>query len=93
MRNQSFRVNHPSDNSLVTSLKRGITQKPYLVVTLENTVRHEALLDTAADITLMSIALFNRLKTIMHQKGKNLKLHLCSFNIQPYTPEGPLLHI
>ncbi|KAL7399981.1 hypothetical protein ABVT39_004798 [Epinephelus coioides] len=75
------------------SRKKGVAHKFYLSMTLEDELVHEALLDTAADITLMSATLFNTLRAIARRSNKELKLQACSLEVQPYGPHSTTLKV
>lgn len=65
--------------------EKGNAQKFYLDITLERELDQEALLDTAADITLMSAALFHRLRARVKKSNRDLELLPCDLDVQPYT--------
>lgn len=59
----------PVQQFLADLVKKGVARKFYLSTTLENKLTHEALLDTAANITLMSSVLFDKLRSIARLPG------------------------
>ncbi|CAJ1057766.1 hypothetical protein LDENG_00238730%2C partial [Xyrichtys novacula] len=71
--------------------EKGIAQKFYINTVLENELQHEALLDTAADITLMSSTLFNRLRNMVQQSNRDIKLQPCAMEIRPYSTDSTTL--
>ena len=71
--------------------KTGLQDKPHLQVTLERQFIQEALLDTAADITVMSKGLFNELQAHLRRSGREIKLSCRPITIRPYTKEGTTL--
>ena len=71
--------------------KRGLHNKPSLQVTLERQFIQEALLDTAADITVMSKGLFNELQAHLRRSGREIRLSCRPITIRPYTKEGTTL--
>ena len=71
--------------------KKGPQNKPSLQVTLERQFIQEALLDTAADITVMSKGLFNELQAHLRRSGREIKLSCRPITIRPYTKEGTTL--
>ena len=64
---------------------RGEYRKLYLSVTLEHHTVHEALLDTAADITVMSSALFRSLQETVRRNNRQIKLCHHPITILPYS--------
>ena len=68
--------------------EKGLARKFYLTTVLERLVTCEALLDTAADITLMSAALFNALKTAITNPNMTVKLQQCAIQVQAYSTVG-----
>ncbi|KAL7384009.1 hypothetical protein ABVT39_022583 [Epinephelus coioides] len=85
----------PFQQFLCHLTEKGDARKFYLSMTLENELHevHEALLDTAADITLMSATLFNTLRAIAHRSNKELKLQTCSLKVQPYGLHSTTLKV
>ena len=81
----------PFQQFLCHLTEKGVARKFYLSTTLENELVHEALLDTAADVTLMSGTLFNTLRTMARRSNRDLKLQTCSLEIQPYCPNSTIL--
>ena len=64
---------------------RGEFRKMYLSVTLEHHFTHDALLDTAADITVMSHALFRSLQSSVHRNHGEIDLRYRPITIIPYS--------
>lgn len=65
--------------ALVTQLlgelwEKGVARKFYLNTTVERTLNCQALINTAADITLMSSELFYKLLEVMKKLHRTLKL-------------------
>ncbi len=81
----------PFQQFLCHLTEKGVARKFYLSTTLENELVHEALLDTAADVTLVSATLFNTLQTLARRSNRDLKLQTCSLEIQPYFPNSTIL--
>ncbi len=81
----------PFQQFLCHLTEKGVTRKFYLSTTLENEPIREALLDTAADVTLVSAMLFNTLRTLARRSNRELKLQTCSLEIQPYCPNSTIL--
>ncbi|RXN04870.1 hypothetical protein ROHU_012876 [Labeo rohita] len=75
----------PVPRLLGNLIERGVAKKLYLVITLEKEVRLEALVDTGADLTLMSSQLFNRLQTEAKRQNRTLKYQQCVLNVQSYS--------
>ncbi|XP_048858483.1 uncharacterized protein LOC125725659 [Brienomyrus brachyistius] len=67
-------------------VERGVAKKFYLSITLEDVLTLEALIDTAADITLMSASLFCQVQHLSAQKNKTLQPRKCSLDVQAYSP-------
>ncbi|KAL0198611.1 hypothetical protein M9458_007151, partial [Cirrhinus mrigala] len=66
-------------------IERGVAKKLYLAITLEKEVRLEALVDTGADLTLMSSRLFDRLQTEAKRQNRTLKYQRRVLNVQSYS--------
>ncbi|KAL1269622.1 hypothetical protein QQF64_031911 [Cirrhinus molitorella] len=75
----------PVPKLLGNLIERGVAKKLYLTITLENEVRLEALVDTGADLTLMSSQLFDRLQTEAKRQNRTLKCQRCVLNVQSYS--------
>ncbi|RXN11474.1 hypothetical protein ROHU_030002 [Labeo rohita] len=75
----------PVPRLLGNLIERGVAKKLYLVITLEKEVRLEALVDTGADLTLMSSQLFDRLQTEAKRQNRTLKYQQCVLNVQSYS--------
>ena len=71
--------------------KKGDSHRLYLSTTLENSLACDALLDTAADITLMSRSLFDKLQTATRLSPKPPEERPCSLTIQAYSSENSTL--
>ncbi|CAJ1081240.1 hypothetical protein LDENG_00238730%2C partial [Xyrichtys novacula] len=82
-----IRLEPPFLQFLCKLTEKGIAQKFYVNTVLENELQHEALLDTAADITLMSSTLFNRLRNMVQQSNRDIKLQPCAMEIRPYSTD------
>uniref|UniRef100_A0AAV2ME05 Peptidase A2 domain-containing protein n=1 Tax=Knipowitschia caucasica TaxID=637954 RepID=A0AAV2ME05_KNICA len=65
--------------------QRGANRKLYLSVTLEDQWEHEALVDTAADISLIADDLFGKLQSLAGKSHKDLKTQPCDLEIRPYS--------
>uniref|UniRef100_A0AAV2IYS9 Uncharacterized protein n=1 Tax=Knipowitschia caucasica TaxID=637954 RepID=A0AAV2IYS9_KNICA len=65
--------------------QRGTYGKLYLPVTLEDQWEHDALVDTAADISLIGEDLFGKLQSMASKSHKDLKTQPCDLEIQPYS--------
>ncbi|CAJ1074322.1 hypothetical protein NFI96_013771 [Xyrichtys novacula] len=85
-----IRLEPPFLQFLRNLTEKGIAQKFYINTILENELQHEALLDTAADITLMSSTLFNRLRNLVQQSNRDIKLQPCAMEIRPYSTDNLL---
>ncbi|KAL7399539.1 hypothetical protein ABVT39_026153 [Epinephelus coioides] len=83
----------PFQQFLCHLTEKGVARKFYLSVTLKDELVHEALLDTAADITLMSMTLFNTMRATARPSNKELKLQTCFFEVQPYGPHSTTLKV
>ena len=78
----------PPVNQFICHLtEKGSTRKFYLSLTLEGVVTCDALLDTAADVTIMSTALFQRLRLIANQTNNDLETRPCSLKLRPFSHE------
>ncbi|KAL6487878.1 hypothetical protein MHYP_G00045040 [Metynnis hypsauchen] len=66
--------------------EKGVARKFYLSTTLEHEFLHEAILDTASDITLMSSTLFHQVRAVARRHNRELQLQSCPLKIQPYSP-------
>ncbi|CAJ1081233.1 hypothetical protein NFI96_013771 [Xyrichtys novacula] len=86
-----IRLEPPFLQFLCNLTEKGISQKFYVNTVLENELQHEALLDTAADITLMSSTLFNRLRNMVQQSSRDIKLQPCAMEIRPYSTDNTTL--
>ncbi|CAJ1057626.1 hypothetical protein LDENG_00238730%2C partial [Xyrichtys novacula] len=86
-----IRLEPPFLQFLCNLTEKGIAQKFYVNTVLENELQHEALLDTAADITLMSSTLFNRLRNMVQQSNRDIKLQPCAMEIRPYSTDSTTL--
>ena len=71
--------------------EKGVAKKFYLAVTLEDQLTHDALVDTAADITLMSPRVFYNLKEVALRAGSALKAKPCNLNVQAYSTQGTMM--
>uniref|UniRef100_A0AAV2KR78 Uncharacterized protein n=1 Tax=Knipowitschia caucasica TaxID=637954 RepID=A0AAV2KR78_KNICA len=65
--------------------QRGTYGKLYLPVTLEDQWEHEALVDTAADISLIGEDLFGKLQSMASKSHRHLKTQACDLEIHPYS--------
>uniref|UniRef100_A0AAV2LQB8 Uncharacterized protein n=1 Tax=Knipowitschia caucasica TaxID=637954 RepID=A0AAV2LQB8_KNICA len=65
--------------------QKGTYGKLYLPVTLEDQWEHEALVDTAADISLIGDDLFGKLQSLAREAHKDLKTQPCDLEIRPYS--------
>uniref|UniRef100_A0AAV2KYW7 Peptidase A2 domain-containing protein n=1 Tax=Knipowitschia caucasica TaxID=637954 RepID=A0AAV2KYW7_KNICA len=65
--------------------QRGTYGKLYLPVTLEDQWEHEALVDTAADISLIGEDLFGKLQSMASKSHRHLKTQPCDLEIHPYS--------
>uniref|UniRef100_A0AAV2KYM3 Uncharacterized protein n=1 Tax=Knipowitschia caucasica TaxID=637954 RepID=A0AAV2KYM3_KNICA len=65
--------------------QRGTYGKLYLPVTLEDHWEHEALVDTAADISLIGENLFGKLQSMASKSHRHLKTQPCDLEIHPYS--------
>lgn len=75
----------PVPSLLGNLIERGEAKKLYLSITLENEVELEALVDTGADLTLMSSQLFTRLQNRAKAQNLTLKPQRCMVNVQSYS--------
>ncbi|KAF7709826.1 hypothetical protein HF521_016676 [Silurus meridionalis] len=75
----------PGPRLLGNLLEKGMAKKLYLAITLENELRLEALVDTGADLTLMSTQLFYRLQVEAKRQNRTLKMQKCALNVQSYS--------
>ncbi|KAL0159214.1 hypothetical protein M9458_042939, partial [Cirrhinus mrigala] len=75
----------PVPRLLGNLIEQGVAKKLYLAITLENEVRLEALVDTGADLTLMSSHLFDRLQIEAKRQNRTLKYQRCVLNVQSYS--------
>ena len=64
---------------------RGPDRKAFLPVVMEGVLEVEAMLDTAAGVTLMSQGLFQRLRAQAERAGKRLNTAPCTVSLQPYA--------
>uniref|UniRef100_A0A3B3D388 ribonuclease H n=1 Tax=Oryzias melastigma TaxID=30732 RepID=A0A3B3D388_ORYME len=80
-----FPVYPPVQQFLCDLTEKGLARKFYMSLILEDVLVHEALLDTAADITLISSSLFNQLRAAVNSENKDLKLQPCSVSVRPYA--------
>uniref|UniRef100_A0AAV2L2S7 Peptidase A2 domain-containing protein n=1 Tax=Knipowitschia caucasica TaxID=637954 RepID=A0AAV2L2S7_KNICA len=67
--------------------QKGTYGKLYLPVTLEDQWEHEALVDTAADISLIGDDLFGKLQSLASKSHRDLKTQPCDLEIRPYSQE------
>uniref|UniRef100_A0AAV2LGK3 Uncharacterized protein n=1 Tax=Knipowitschia caucasica TaxID=637954 RepID=A0AAV2LGK3_KNICA len=65
--------------------QRGTYGKLYLPVILEDQWEHEALVDTAADISLIGEDLFGKLQSMASKSHRHLKTQPCDLGITPYS--------
>uniref|UniRef100_A0AAV2KDK4 Uncharacterized protein n=1 Tax=Knipowitschia caucasica TaxID=637954 RepID=A0AAV2KDK4_KNICA len=79
-------ANHHSTNSLAIYNKKVPTGN-YLPVTLEDQWEHDALVDTAADISLIGDDLFGKLQSLASKSHRDLKTQPCDLEIRPYSQE------
>lgn len=83
---------------LADLIEKGVAHKFHLSTILENKLEQEALLDPAADVTLLSSALFKKLQSMAGLSKQNLKLQRCSLDVQSYSatrttlPSMALIH-
>ncbi len=75
----------PGPRLLGNLIERGVAKKLYLAITLENEVRLDALVDTGADLTLISSQLFDRLQIGAKRQNRTLKYQRCVLNVQSYS--------
>ncbi|XP_057184426.1 uncharacterized protein LOC130550913 [Triplophysa rosa] len=75
----------PVPSLLGNLIEKGVARKLYLAITLEHEVRLEALVDTGADLTLMSSQLFHRLSEEAKRQNRTLKPQRCVLNMQSYS--------
>lgn len=68
--------------------KKGAARKFYLSLTLEHQLSMEALVDTGADITLMSTQFFEEIQEQVKLTGRTLQLQKCALNIQADSTTG-----
>uniref|UniRef100_A0AAV2MP73 ribonuclease H n=1 Tax=Knipowitschia caucasica TaxID=637954 RepID=A0AAV2MP73_KNICA len=72
--------------------QKGANRKLYLSVTLEDQWEHEALIDTAADISLIAGDLFGKLQSLARKSHRDLKTQLCNLEIRPYSQVNTTIH-
>uniref|UniRef100_A0AAV2L556 Uncharacterized protein n=1 Tax=Knipowitschia caucasica TaxID=637954 RepID=A0AAV2L556_KNICA len=65
--------------------QKGTYGKLYLPVTLEDQWEHEALVDTAADISMIGDDLFGKLQSLARKSHRDLKTQPCDVEIRPYS--------
>uniref|UniRef100_A0AAV2KRX7 Peptidase A2 domain-containing protein n=1 Tax=Knipowitschia caucasica TaxID=637954 RepID=A0AAV2KRX7_KNICA len=65
--------------------QKGTYGKLYLPVTLEDQWEHKALVDTAADISLIADYLFGKLQSLAREAHRDLKTQPCDLEIRPYS--------
>ena len=80
----------PSENTrqtrrLAKILQKGVYRKLFLPVTLQREVDHEALLDTAADISVMSRSVFIDLQHRAQRANREMHMLSHPINIRPYA--------
>ncbi|CAJ1053308.1 hypothetical protein NFI96_013771 [Xyrichtys novacula] len=85
-----IRLEPPFLQFLCNLTEKGIAQKFNINTVLENELQHEALLDTAADITLMSSTLYNHLRNMV-QSNRDIKLQPCAMEIRTYSADSMTL--
>lgn len=78
----------PMPQLLRNLIEKGVAKRFYLAITLEDVVILKALVDTTADITLMSTSLFTRLQNLAAPRNKTLRTRECSLDIQNYSAVG-----
>lgn len=71
--------------------KRVAPQKIYLSLVLEDVLIHNTLLNTAAEITVMSAELFENLHRATNHANKELKFQSCSLEMKPYSVDESTL--
>ena len=69
-------------------IEKGVARKFYLSITLEHHVKLEALVDTGADITLMSTQLLEEIQERTKRTSGTLRLQKCALNVQAYSHTG-----
>ncbi len=79
---------NPVPQLLGDLIKKGIARKFYLSIIIERHLRVEALLNTGADITLMSTELLREFQERMKRTNGTLKLQRCELNIQAHSHTG-----
>ena len=76
---------------LARILQKGPYRELYIAVTLEQELVQEALLDTAADISLMSRSLFQSLQDHLHRDNREINLCYHPIRFLPYAKSGAKL--
>ncbi len=75
-------------NLLGDLIEKGIARKFYLSIIIERHLRVEALLNTGANITLMSTKLLKEVQERTKRTNGTLKLQRCELNLQAYSHTG-----
>ncbi len=78
----------PVPQPLGDLIEKGIAIHFYLSVIIKRHLRIEALLDTEADITLMSTELLKEVQERSKRTNGTLKLQRCELNLQAYSHTG-----
>lgn len=73
-------------------MEKGVARKLNLEVTIEDHLTHEALLDTAVDISLISSSLFRSLQAQARRTPRELKSHPCVLEIRPYSEDRTIIN-
>lgn len=86
-----IQIEPPVQQFLGNLTEKGVAKKFYLTLGLEGVLTHDALLDTAADVTLMSASLFQELRLAANRANKDLKLQPCILDVRPYADTNTTL--
>lgn len=70
--------------------EKGDSPRSYMSLTLEQVLTHDALLDTAADISHVSYAVW-KLRSEAHSANRSLTLQPCSLYVKPYALQDTTL--
>ena len=78
-------LKRPFKRLLCNLNEKGPARKLYMPTIIENVLKQEAILDTAADISVMSFTVFDQLQKALSHSKRHVKCHSCTFEIQPYA--------
>ncbi|XP_042593646.1 LOW QUALITY PROTEIN: uncharacterized protein LOC109092092 [Cyprinus carpio] len=85
---QRFQAENPVPQLLGDLIEKGIARKFYLSIIIKRHFKVKALLDTGANITLMSTELFEEVQERTKRSNSTLKLQRCELNLQAFSHTG-----